>query len=75
MVDRIFRRRCTFLLESDGHGGTDVTLEHDVSSAEFAEVSAGWLNVLLPMKAWVHHGIDLRNHDPRRTWDQGFVDQ
>ena len=48
---------------------------HLVAAAEHAEVSAGWLNVLLPMKAWLQYGIDLRNHDPERTWDDGVVDQ
>jgi hypothetical protein len=39
------------------------------------EVHAGWLNVLFPLKAYVAHGVDLRNHDPRRTWDEGYADQ
>jgi hypothetical protein len=30
--------------------------------------------VLLALKAAVDHGIDLRNHDPRRTWDRGYAD-
>lgn len=70
-----FGGRCTFRLDPDGRGGTDLTLTHDVAPDEFAEVSAGWLNVLLPLKAWIQFGIDLRNHDARRTWDQGYVDQ
>ena len=39
------------------------------------ELLAGWLNVLLPLKAACDFGIDLRNHDPARTWDRSFVDQ
>lgn len=70
-----FGGRCTFHLESDGATGTDVRLTHDYPGEDWTEVYAGWLNVLLPLKAWAQHGIDLRNHDPRRTWDQGFVDQ
>lgn len=70
-----FGGRCTFALTDDTQGGTDLTLTHDVGLDEWAEVSAGWLNVLLPLKAWVQHGIDLRNHDPQRTWDHGYVDQ
>jgi hypothetical protein len=70
-----FGGRCSFRLEDDGRGGTDVRLEHEVTAEAFAEVSAGWLNVLLPMKVWIQHGIDIRNHDPARSWDQGFVDQ
>lgn len=29
---------------------------------------------LLALKAYVDFGIDLRNRDPARTWDDGFVD-
>lgn len=65
-----------FELKSDGKGGSDLTLSHDSSSLEYwHEEHAGWLNVLFPLKAWVDHGIDLRNHDPGRTWDEGYADQ
>lgn len=74
-VIEYFGGRCTFRLDPDGSGGTDLTLTHEVAAEEFTEVSAGWLNVLLPLKAWVQFGIDLRNHDPKRTWDLGYVDQ
>ena len=57
-------------------GGTDLTLRTTGATGdEWADVHAGWLNVLLPFKAFVDHGIDLRNHDPRRTWREGVVDQ
>ncbi len=63
-------------LKSDGKGGSDLTLSHDSGSIEsWHEEHAGWLNVLFPLKAWVDHGIDLRNHDPERTWDNGYADQ
>ena len=65
-----------FELVSDGRGGTDLLLTHDgVDSEEWSEVHAGWLNVLFPLKAWVTHRVDLRNHDPERSWDQGYADQ
>jgi uncharacterized protein YndB with AHSA1/START domain len=65
-----------FDLSPDGMGGTDLLLTHDgVASEEWNEVHAGWLNVLFPLKAWVAHGVDLRNHDPTRSWDQGYADQ
>jgi hypothetical protein len=65
-----------FELEDDGRGGTDLTLTHTaVGADEWCDTYAGWLNVLLPLKAWLVHGVDLRNHDPRRTWDDGYVDQ
>jgi len=37
-------------------------------------VLAGWVSVLMALKAAVDHGVDLRNHDPQRTWDQGYAD-
>lgn len=56
--------------------GTDLTLTaRGVPSHEWPDVHAGWLNVLLPFKAWVDFGIDLRNHDPSRTWRERFADQ
>jgi hypothetical protein len=65
-----------FELTSDGADGTDVLLTHTgVPVAEWHEVHAGWLNVLFPLKAWLAHGVDLRNHDPARTWDEGYADQ
>ena len=65
-----------FELRADGHGGTDLLLTHEgVAAEEWNEVHAGWLNVLFPLKAWVVHGVDLRNHDPSRTWDEGYADQ
>lgn len=70
-----FGGRCSFRMDPDGSGGTDVRLTHEYGGSDLHEVSAGWLNVLLPLKAWTQFGIDLRNHDPCRTWDQGYVDQ
>jgi uncharacterized protein YndB with AHSA1/START domain len=65
-----------FELSPDGRGGTDLMLTHEgVGAEEWNEVHAGWLNVLFPLKAWLVHGVDLRNHDPARSWDQGYADQ
>jgi uncharacterized protein YndB with AHSA1/START domain len=69
-----------FDLTPDGRGGTDLLLTHrgigtEQWNEEWNEVHAGWLNVLLPLKAWLLQGVDLRNHDPTRTWDQGYADQ
>ena len=65
-----------FDIDPDGQGGTDLLLTHDrIDPGEWAEVHAGWLNVLFPLKAWLTHKVDLRNHDPSRTWDQGYADQ
>lgn len=65
----------TFELAEDGAGGTDLALtDAGVPEKDRIETIAGWLSVLLALKAAVDFSIDLRNHDPRRTWDQGFVD-
>ncbi|MBM4187022.1 MAG: hypothetical protein FJ206_06885 [Gemmatimonadetes bacterium] len=65
-----------FELTDDGAGGTDLLLTHDdVAPEEWQEVHAGWLNVLFPLKAWIAHGVDLRNHDSTRSWDHGYADQ
>jgi uncharacterized protein YndB with AHSA1/START domain len=71
-----FGAQARFELTDDGTGGTDLLLTHDgVGPEEWHEVHAGWLNVLFPLKAWIAHGVDLRNHDPERSWDQGYADQ
>jgi uncharacterized protein YndB with AHSA1/START domain len=65
-----------FELAPDGHGGTDLLLSHTgIAPEEWQEVHAGWLNVLFPLKVWLVYGVDLRNHDPARSWDQGYADQ
>ena len=65
----------TFELETDGAGGTDLTLtDQGVPQADRTEVIAGWVSVLLALKASVDFGVDLRNHDPKRCWDEGFVE-
>ena len=38
------------------------------------EMVAGWVSVLMAMKAAVDHGVDLRNHDPARSWSDGYAD-
>lgn len=71
-----FESRVLFELEEDGSGGTDLTLTNtDFAPEDREEILAGWLNVLLPLKAAVDFGVDLRSHDPVRTWERGFVDQ
>ncbi|HVS62226.1 MAG TPA: SRPBCC domain-containing protein [Thermoanaerobaculia bacterium] len=64
----------TFELEPAGEG-TDLRLhEANVPAATEAENRAGWVSVLLNLKARADHGIDLRNHDPECTWSKGYVD-
>ena len=65
----------TFDLESDGGSGTDLTVtDQGVPPEDRIEVISGWVSVLMALKASVDFGIDLRNHDPKRTWDEGFVE-
>lgn len=65
----------TFTLLADGRGGTDLTLaDQDVPEGDRCEVAAGWVSVLLALKAVADFSVDLRNHDPLRSWDQGFAD-
>jgi uncharacterized protein YndB with AHSA1/START domain len=67
--------RATFLLADDGSGGTDLMLtDEGVPEAHRVEVTAGWVSVLMALKAAADFGVDLRNHDPSRTWDQGYAD-
>lgn len=71
-----FGSTAKFELSEAEDGGTDLTITNDgVHPEDQSEVMAGWLNVLFPLKAAVDHGIDLRNHDPSRTWERGYVDQ
>ena len=65
----------TFDLESDGGSGTDLTVtDQGVPPEDRMEVISGWVSVLMALKASVDFGIDLRNHDLKRTWDEGFVE-
>jgi len=64
-----------FTLEENSNGGTDLTLvATNVDESFRMEMTAGWVSVLMAMKAYVDHGVDLRNHDKNRTWSAGYVD-
>jgi len=65
----------TFTLEDDGQGGTGLALtDSGVPAEDRIEVIAGWVSVLMALKAAVDFGIDLRLHEPTRNWDQGYVE-
>jgi uncharacterized protein YndB with AHSA1/START domain len=65
----------TFGLMPDGLGGTDLTLmDEGIPTEDRSEVVAGWVSVLMALKANVDFGVDLRNHDPERTWNEGYVE-
>jgi uncharacterized protein YndB with AHSA1/START domain len=64
-----------FSLSGDGAGGTDLSMvATDVDESIRMEMVAGWVSVLMGMKAAVDHNIDLRNHDKSRAWGNGFLD-
>ncbi len=64
-----------FSLKADGKGGTDLSLlSTQVDESIRWEMVAGWVSVLLAMKAAVDHGVDLRNHDASRSWSDGYAD-
>ncbi len=70
-----FGTRVEFTLTKDRDGGTELALlATEVDDTVRAEMTAGWVSVLMAMKAAVDHGVDLRNHDARRSWQQGYVD-
>jgi uncharacterized protein YndB with AHSA1/START domain len=70
-----FGSQVTFDLEPDGTGGTDLTLSTWGFAPEDRDhVLPGWLNVPFPLKAQADFAVDLRNHDPTRTWNQRYVD-
>lgn len=64
-----------FSLHNDGKGGTDLLLvATQVDESIRMEMVAGWVSVLMAMKAAVDHRVDLRNHDKSRTWGEGYAD-
>ena len=67
--------RTTFRLLADDAGGTDLELtDEEVRADDAAEITPGWVSILLALKAAADFDVDLRNHDPDRTWDQGYCD-
>jgi uncharacterized protein YndB with AHSA1/START domain len=64
-----------FSLAGDGAGGTDLSLvATEVDESIRMEMVAGWVSVLMAMKAAVDHDVDLRNHDRSRAWGNGYAD-
>jgi hypothetical protein len=45
-----------------------------IAPEEWHEHYAGWVSVLMNLKAYADFGIDLRNHHPDYTWDNHYVD-
>lgn len=70
---RYFDAPTSFYLEPIREG-TILTLRATVSDEEYVETHAGWVSVLLTLKAQIEGGIDLRNHAKEYSWDEGFAD-
>ena len=67
--------RAEFSLRPATGGGTDLTLtETGIDAAWYVDQRAGWVSVLLTLKAAVDFSIDLRNPFPEKDWARGFVD-
>ena len=64
----------TFVIDAAGTGAELTMTCTRIAENARMEVSAGWVSVLLGMKASVDFGVDLRNHDPARTWRDGYVE-
>ena len=59
----------------DGPGGTDLKLtDSGIPPADRTEVIAGWVSVLIALKGAADFDIDLRCHDPARSWEAGYAD-
>ncbi len=70
-----FGDQVSFELSDDGSGGTDLLLtDSGEMSPDRYETLGGWISVLMALKAAADFDVDLRNHDPSRTWDQGYAD-
>jgi len=70
-----FNWTVTFELAADGATGTDMTMTCvGVPESSKEEITAGWVSWLMAMKAAVDFQVDLRNHDPERTWFSGYAD-
>jgi hypothetical protein len=63
------------LVTTKDDNGTDLILTAKTDNENVKnEMTAGWVSVLLAMKAAVDFGVDLRNHNPDRAWNNGFLD-
>lgn len=67
--------KVTFTVSSDGKNGIDLQLlAEDVSEDIRMEMAAGWVSVLLALKAAADFSVDLRNHELTRSWQNSYVD-
>ncbi len=71
---RYFDAVTTFDLEAAADGTTLALNVSEAPEDDWLESYAGWVSVLMNMKAVLDFGADLRNHDPAKSWGQRFVD-
>lgn len=71
---RYFGAATSFKLKKNGVGTILTLTVADAPEADWLESYAGWISVLMNMKAVLDFGADLRNHDPGKSWDQRFID-
>ncbi len=65
----------TFELSKTEDNGTDLHLIALTPNENVKnEMTAGWVSVLMAMKGAIDFGIDLRNHNPERVWENGYLD-
>jgi uncharacterized protein YndB with AHSA1/START domain len=54
---------------------TDVVVRNaGVAAHERTEVIAGWVSVLMQLKAAAQYRVDLRNHSRERNWSTGYAE-
>ncbi|UJH68631.1 SRPBCC domain-containing protein [Allomuricauda sp. SCSIO 65647] len=64
-----------FNLSENELGGTLMELVNsNVELEDYHANYAGWVSVLMTLKAAVDFEVDLRNHDSQKTWDDGYMD-
>jgi hypothetical protein len=65
----------TFELVKTNNNETDLQLTAITPDANVKnEMTAGRVSVLMAMKAAVDFGVDLRNHNRERVWENGYLD-
>lgn len=70
-----FNSSLLIVLAPSENSGTDLTLiNQEIEDSECFDVHAGWVSVLMNLKATVDFKCDLRNHNKNRTWDQKYID-
>ena len=70
-----FSTNVLFRLKETKTNGTDLMLLNtNIPSSEYSDTKAGWVSVLLALKCAVDFGIDIRNHNVSKTWNQLYVD-